>query len=287
MAGDQTKASLIRGIKSGYYSHAYIISCADEIKAHELVVSIAALICLGDETRNIGDNPDFITLDCDGLPIDKLREVMNELCFRPFSDNKRVVYLKGVHLLDEKKQNALLKTLEEPPDGTVFMLTGTEAGILPTIRSRCTRLRIALDADDDIFGALLRSGVSEADAERALMYCGGIESRANAICFDEAVSSILSDSVSYIETVLGGRAVFSLPKTISADRASARLSLEFMLEYMGNLLSAKTTFPNKVFTGRQISDIINQIAVTLMRIQQNDSIQQAFDCLAASVLEIV
>ena len=71
-------------------------------------------------------------------------------------------------------QNALLKTLEEPPSASVFMLlTSKPDALLATVRSRCPRLRFRpLDADD-VAAALVKHGKSEAEARAAAATSGG------------------------------------------------------------------------------------------------------------------
>ena len=61
--------------------------------------------------------------------------------FRPLAGNWRVVLLKPAETLNEAAANAFLKTLEEPPEGNIFILTAIgERDLLPTIVSRCRRL---------------------------------------------------------------------------------------------------------------------------------------------------
>ena len=74
------------------------------------------------------------------VKIDQIRQLKKTLTYPPFEARFRVVLIKDIHLTMRRKEvtNSLLKTLEEPPAGNVFILTGDEAGdILPTILSRC------------------------------------------------------------------------------------------------------------------------------------------------------
>jgi DNA polymerase-3 subunit delta' len=68
--------------------------------------------------------------------------MLERTAFRPFEGKRRVVMIREADALTEESQNALLKSLEEPSPATMFVLTTAVPGaLLPTVRSRCMRLR--------------------------------------------------------------------------------------------------------------------------------------------------
>jgi DNA polymerase-3 subunit delta' len=76
------------------------------------------------------------------ISIDQIREVQQRLTTRPSIADKRVVIIDAADDLERGGANALLKSLEEPPSGTFFMLVSHSSDrLLPTIRSRCQILR--------------------------------------------------------------------------------------------------------------------------------------------------
>lgn len=78
------------------------------------------------------------------ITIQQVRELERGLNFRSFSGGKRVAILDPATLLNLSAQNALLKTLEEPPSNSLIILIATSAGgLLPTLLSRCLRLSFA------------------------------------------------------------------------------------------------------------------------------------------------
>jgi len=129
------------------------------------------------------------------IKVDQVREVVERVGYRPFEGRRRVVVIDRADALIPQAQNALLKTLEEPPAGSVFVLvTARPDVLLPTVRSRCQQLRFQPLADDEVAGALEAAGRSKdearalaSDAEgsigRALQASGGevIESREIAV----------------------------------------------------------------------------------------------------------
>ena len=84
------------------------------------------------------------------IPIDLVRAMQQRLVTRPTLGDRRVVIVDPADDLEKGGANALLKSLEEPPAGTFFILVAHQpARLLPTIRSRCRVLRFAgLPADD-------------------------------------------------------------------------------------------------------------------------------------------
>jgi DNA polymerase-3 subunit delta' len=97
------------------------------------------------------------------IPVDEIRAMQRRLNTRPTLGERRVVIVDPADDLEPSASNALLKSLEEPPQGTFFLLVAHRIGrLLPTIRSRCRVLRFPLVADDEI-EAVLRREAPQAD----------------------------------------------------------------------------------------------------------------------------
>ena len=98
------------------------------------------------------------------IPIDEVRAMQRRLTTRPTLGERRVVIVDPADDLETNASNALLKSLEEPPQGTFFLLVTHRIGrLLPTIRSRCRVLRFPPVPGEDI-DAVLRREVPQADA---------------------------------------------------------------------------------------------------------------------------
>lgn len=91
-----------------------------------------------------GVHPDVVIVepgDTGAIKIDQIRDVVERAAYRPFEGRRRVVVIDEADALMAPAQNALLKTLEEPPSLSVFILVTTRPDmLLPTVRSRCIRL---------------------------------------------------------------------------------------------------------------------------------------------------
>jgi len=92
-----------------------------------------------------GIHPDVLLVEpgpAGSIRIDQVREIIDRAAYRPFEGRRRAVIIDQADAMQSAAQNALLKTLEEPPPSSVFMLiTARPDALLPTVVSRCPRLR--------------------------------------------------------------------------------------------------------------------------------------------------
>src|SRR5262245_15717275 len=94
--------------------------------------------------------------DSGSINIDQIREAIDRAAYRPFEGRRRVVVIDTADALVGEAQHALLKTLEEPPPSSVFVLvTARQDLLLPTVRSRGHRLRFGALAESDVADVLM------------------------------------------------------------------------------------------------------------------------------------
>ncbi|MDO4528663.1 MAG: hypothetical protein Q4C03_07785, partial [bacterium] len=156
--------------------------------AAALARKAAALHCLGaaDAARLPGCR------DCIVPPSyhkDDMRTLRENLHLSSFSGGSRAVLLIDAHTIAEEVQHLLLKTMEEPPAGVLFLLTGREAGLLPTILSRCAILRYPEPSVSEIAAELQSLG---APMEEALSFAaqGGTLERARRLMQQPALRAL-------------------------------------------------------------------------------------------------
>ena len=132
-----------------------------------------------------GAHPDVIVLapgDTGTIKIDEVREVVQKAGYRPFEARRRVVIVDEADALVDAAQNALLKTLEEPPSASVFILVSSMPdALLPTVLSRCPRLRFGPLSASEVARVLQEQHqYSESDARAAAADADGSVGRALA-----------------------------------------------------------------------------------------------------------
>ena len=91
-----------------------------------------------------------------------IRDLIGELALLPVEGGARIAIIESAHRMNEDAQAALLKTLEEPPPGvTLILCADTEEPLLPTIRSRCARLRLGPVGTREVEAILDAHGVAD------------------------------------------------------------------------------------------------------------------------------
>ncbi len=94
--------------------------------------------------------------------VDDIRELRESVVFAPVSGRHKVYILDEAHMLSQAAWNAFLKTLEEPPPGTVFVLATTEAGKVPaTVVDRCHRFDFQRPTVEQIASVVMRAAAAE------------------------------------------------------------------------------------------------------------------------------
>jgi DNA polymerase III subunit delta' len=113
--------------------------------------------------------------DSGSIKVEQVRDAIERSAYRPFEGRRRVVIIDGADALVVSAQDALLKTLEEPPPASVFVLVTSRPDVLlPTVRSRCQRLRFGRLAPADVVAVLTtRHQYSAVDASAAAALSDG------------------------------------------------------------------------------------------------------------------
>lgn len=160
---DHIVTTLEQAIEKDRISHAYLF-CGTRGTGKTSVARILAKTILlrgiEDEALKIqmikgideGSLVDFIEIDgASNRKIDDVRDLIEKINFSPAVSKAKVYIIDEVHMLTKEAFNALLKTIEEPPDYAYFILATTELHKVPeTIQSRCQRFLFKRVKDDDI-----------------------------------------------------------------------------------------------------------------------------------------
>lgn len=182
----------LNGLKEGNTLHAVLLCGPAGVGKKQTARRAAALFLLG------RDDPDAL-YECpfykEYAPeqsetgankyADPAREVCEFLNAGTFSKGRHAVLFPDLHLYNETTQNILLKTLEEPPEDSLLLVTGLEEGILPTIRSRCMSIRLGARPLREVADELVQSGVPKAQAELAASLSDGIPGLARKMAGEE------------------------------------------------------------------------------------------------------
>jgi len=150
---DQARTLLDRVFSSGRQAHAYLFRGPDGVGKKRAAVLTAARLncaepneqgacgaCASCKKMRSGNHPDFVVISPENgtIKIERTRELCRSLSYPPYESNLRVVLIEDVHTMTVEAANCLLKTLEEPPEKNLLILTAESSReLLPTIVSRC------------------------------------------------------------------------------------------------------------------------------------------------------
>lgn len=199
--------------------------------------------------------------------VDNIREIREEVTYRPTEGNYKVYIIDEVHMLSIGAFNALLKTLEEPPEYVIFILATTEAHKIPiTILSRCQRYdfkRITIDTIAARLDELMKKEQVEVE-EKAIRYIAKAAdgSMRDALSLlDQCIAFYLGQKLTYdhVLEVLGavdtdvfsrllrqiisqdvGKVLATVEELVMQGRELTQLAADFTW-YLRNLLLVKTS----------------------------------------------
>lgn len=193
-----------RGI--GKTTVARILAMALNCRSKDRPVAEPCGVCESCTEIRAGNSVDVIEIDAaTNRGIDEIRELREAARYRPARDRFKIYILDEAHQITDAAFNALLKTLEEPPDHIVFMLATTQPEDIPqTIRSRCQHFSFRAVKFDDIVGQLrdlvAREKIEADDDALALLAEAGDGSMRDALSIlDQGIASssgkVTTDSV--------------------------------------------------------------------------------------------
>lgn len=176
---DKAKRLLSRALAADRIPHAFIFRGPDGVGKKLFARALAATlncrnrrgvdacgVCLSCKKFKSMNHPDFLVISPEKgvIKIDRIRQLSQELTYPPYESKVRVVVLEDVQAMRREAANSLLKTLEEPPDNNVLILTAESSQeILATLTSRCQVVPFAGLSIADTVAILIAHGVA-ADA---------------------------------------------------------------------------------------------------------------------------
>ena len=179
------ESAICKDINNGKLSHSVLLVSPDnyalERYAHYLV---KALMCTSEnkpcgvcaECKKVEHNNNVDVLyypkTTKALSSAEINELIEKVYTAPYESNQQVFVINNANGIDKSMQNKLLKSLEEPPQGTYFVLIATEDNnILPTIKSRCRIVRVPTVENEEITRVLKEKGVDDETINLAISYC--------------------------------------------------------------------------------------------------------------------
>jgi DNA polymerase-3 subunit delta' len=175
------------------------------------------------------------------IRISLTRELLKELRLRPYEADGRVVVVRDADRMRSDQYSAMLKSLEEPGQSTVWVLTTSRPNRLPaTIRSRCLRLRFGPLAEEDIVEFLVERAEVGPDQARLLAAVSAGSLGRALLWRDEDIGAARDTALEMLRPALAGDAVGVLAEASKvsrgANRETTRRVLEFQILWLRDVL---------------------------------------------------
>jgi DNA polymerase-3 subunit delta' len=247
---------LERGLANGRTAHAYLLLGLPQIGKTTLALNFAqALNCLNEgkpcgQCRSClkiahGSHPDVRVIEAVNgtIKIDQIRAMQREVALSPHEGHWKVYVIRQMERATIEAANCLLKTLEEPPDQVILMLTASDMDqLLPTIISRCQVLNLRPPAMTLVQKALEeRWGVDPERARLLARLSGGRLGWAVRASEDEAILRKREKSLDEMIELMGQKRVERLryAQHLSQSPDGLRKVLDLWLSWWRDLLLIK------------------------------------------------
>jgi len=216
---EQIKEHMRNALITGKVSHAYIIN-GEKSSGKEFIARVFAMTLQCEKggvepcqkchscKQALSDNhPDIIRVTHEKpntISVDDIRsQVNNDVAIKPYSSPRKIYIINEAEKMTVQAQNALLKTLEEPPEYTVILLlTANVNSLLPTILSRCVVLNMKPVPDELVKKFLMHQmEVPDYKAEICVAFARGNIGKAKALASSEDFENVKAEALSLLKYV--------------------------------------------------------------------------------------
>ena len=214
---EQIKEHLQNAISAKKISHAYIIN-GEKSSGKEFIARVFAMTLQCEKggtepcqechscKQALSDNqPDIIYVSHEKpntISVDDIRaQINNDIAIKPYSSPYKIYIMNEAEKMTPQAQNAILKTLEEPPEYAVIMLlTSNVNGLLPTILSRCVVLNMKPVADDLVRNFLMQQ-LQVPDYKAEVAFARGNIGKAKSLASSEDFDNIKNEALSLLKYI--------------------------------------------------------------------------------------
>ncbi len=259
-------------IKKDNVAHAYIFEGPDGIGRRETALSFTAMLmceselapcgtCKSCQLLAEGSHPDFLEIYSQekSISVDEVRNILKGLVIRPLYSRYKVIIINDADSMTVQAQNALLKSLEEPPPYVIFILTvESAAAVTPTVKSRCQRVLFDKLGSEEIYGILEgKHGPRKPEWDFIVSYSDGVVGTALELVEAPGFMELRNEVLHAVNDLLKVNSdVFKIYDLFEKNNDRVDFILRIMLMYFRDILIYNQTSNYNILINSDKKDMI-------------------------------
>lgn len=218
--------------------------------------------CMSCKLYAEGSNPDFRTIEAEdtSIGVDAIRDMQADVVKKPLYSPHKVYLISEAENMTVQAQNCLLKTLEEPPEYAVIILTASRYdALLETLRSRSVRYDFKKNSDEEIEEALRRRfGTDVVNKGSIVSYSDGIIGTALELAGSDSFVSLIDKAVDIVFMCRnsGLYSIFGMYSFFEENKSSVDTIFDIMITVYRDMLVVKETGNEYMLINSDKKDII-------------------------------
>ncbi|MBY2478224.1 DNA polymerase III subunit delta' [Clostridioides difficile] len=298
------KKYLTNSIKKNKLNNAYMFEGIDGIGKKKFADELSKLLL---DYVNLANSPDYVLIKPDGnsIKIAQIRSLQSDIVIRPHKDYK-IYIINNAEKMTVEAQNALLKTLEEPPNYAIIILvTNNKESLLETIKSRCDIIKFSPIPMQDLKNYLINTGIEEERAQLLATFSRGSIENALNLSQSTEFSVMREDIQQYIQVMLDKNIVeiLNIPNNMEKYRGKIISLLDIMINYFRDIILLKESVNKNMLinvdklvfiqnmSGKisysQLSKIIDIIEDAKSKIKSNCNFNISIQVMSLNIYEVI
>ena len=298
------KKYLTNSIKSNMVSHAYMFEGPNGIGKNTMARELAAILL---EMENLFNSPDYIEIKPDGnsIKIAQIRKLQSDILVKPYKSYK-IYVIDEAQKMTVEAQNALLKTLEEPPKyAIIILITDNKESLLDTIKSRCEIIKFTPIPMQEVASYLTMNGIDSKRASLLANFSRGSMKKAIELSESEEFNFMREEVQKYVETFLNGNLIEIMDIQSSIEKYKDQITnvLDLLINYFRDIMMVKENVDNSMIinldrlifvknmsnktTYSQLSKIIDIIEETKNKLRSNCNFNISIQVRTLNIYEVI
>ena len=298
------KKYLSNSIKSNMISHAYMFEGPSGVGINTMARELAATLL---EMENLFNSPDYIEITPDGnsIKIAQIRKLQSDILVKPYKSYK-IYVIDEAQKMTVEAQNALLKTLEEPPKyAIIILITNNKESLLDTIKSRCEIIKFTPIPLVEVADYLTQTGVDKNRASLLANFSRGSMQKAIELSESEDFHIMRDEVQKYVETFLTGSMldIMDIQSSIEKYKDNITNVLDLLVNYFRDIMMVKENVDSSMIinldrlvfiknmstkiTYSQLSKIIDIIEETKNKLRSNCNFNISIQVMTLNIYEVI